>query len=295
MSDLLATIPYSTFPHVDLGFATIDTFGLTAALGVVIGMAIAIRHVARVAGVPAATVYLVGARIVLAGFAGARLTWVVTNLDLISSWGDVFAIQEGGLQFSGGFAGAIVVGALVLRKMSVEERWVIADGLGLGLTLGLALGRVGCLAVGEHFGSRSSFPLAVRYVGGELHEPLVGDQAVLPGTTFHQTALYELLFLVVLFVVFRAVARRNRPAGTLIGLFSVCYGSFRFLLDLLRVNDERLLGLTGAQYLMVVVVIGGAAVLRRSRPVRAAEEAPEAAVDVDVDRHREEGVPVGVS
>ena len=49
----------------------------------------------------------------------------------------------------------------------------------------LALGRVGCYSVGEHFGRVSDFFLATRYDGGEVREPTLGDTPLLPGTTFH--------------------------------------------------------------------------------------------------------------
>jgi len=46
-------------------------------------------------------------------------------------------------------------------------------------------------------------------------------------------------------------------AGVLMGVFCAWYGAWRFATDFLRVNDERLLGLTGAQLLMIAVVAGG--------------------------------------
>jgi len=257
-------IPYTTFPRLDLGITTMDTFGVLAALGVVVGLLVTVRYASRVGRIPASTVGVVGAKVVLAGFVGARLSWVLTNLDLLSSWRDVVAVGEGGLQFSGGFIGAVLTAVVILRRLPRAQRWALADGLALGLVPGLALGRVGCLAVGEHIGPRSSFPLALRYEGGALREPTIDGIAIVPGTSFHHTSLYELMFLSALCVVLWVVTRRRRSGGSLIGLVGVAYGTGRFLLDFLRVNDERLLGLTGAQYLMIAVAIVGAAVLCRT-------------------------------
>ena len=74
---------------------------------------------------------------------------------------------------------------------------------------------------------------------------------------FHQTALYELMYMVVLFVILvhrpvRAEAAA-RP-GIAMAIFSGFYGVARFASDSLRVNDETLLGLTGAQYLCLAML-----------------------------------------
>ena len=62
--------------------------------------------------------------------------------------------------------------------------------------IGLAIGRIGCYAVGEHFGRTTSFFLGVRYDGGPTREglepqfPTPADlQLNGVGTVFHQTAL----------------------------------------------------------------------------------------------------------
>ena len=54
--------------------------------------------------------------------------------------------------------------------------------------------------------------------------------------------------------------------AALIGVFAITYGAFRFLTDTLRVSDERVVGLTGAQFLMVLVVGAGGWILLRTRP-----------------------------
>jgi phosphatidylglycerol---prolipoprotein diacylglyceryl transferase len=106
---VLAAIPYTTFPTIDLGFVEIRTFGLMVALGVMLGALIASRIGERY-GVPADDTIALATRLVVAGVIGARLTWVLTHTDQIDSPVDVVAVWEGGLQFSGGFIAAIIVG-----------------------------------------------------------------------------------------------------------------------------------------------------------------------------------------
>ena len=228
---------------------------------------------------------------VLAGIIGSRLTWAATHTDQIDSPIDVIAIWEGGIQFSGGFICALIVGLPFFRRWSKLQRWRVLDGYALGLTLGLALGRVGCYSVGEHFGRVSDFFLATRYDGGEVREPTLGDTPLLPGTTFHNTALYEFLYLMVLFAVLGAVVlltrRKGRevPPGTIVGVFVLYYGITRWLSDSLRVNDERVAGMTGAQWMCLAMIPAGIWILWKVRPrlaaLAATTEETSAAADAD--------------
>lgn len=284
-----AAIPYTTFPVIEIGPVTVRTFGVMVAIGVALGTWLAARWGRRF-GMPVEYTYGLATRMVIAGVVGARLTWVVSHLDQIDTPLDVVATWKGGLQFSGGFTAAVVIGYPLLRRLPPPARWHVLDGCAYGLTIGLAVGRIGCYAVGEHFGRPTSFPLAVRYEGGTVREAALGDLPLRAGTVFHHTALYELLVLVALFGVLSLLRRRavGRP-GLLVGAFCVAYGVARFLIDGLRVNDERVLGLTGAQYLAIVTAVAGVWILlvvRRcgaSRTEAPRQERPRPAATGSVD------------
>jgi hypothetical protein len=78
--------------------------------------------------------------------------------------------------------------------------------------------------------------------------------------------------------------RKVRPGpGLAMGVFCLWYGVFRFASDSLRVNDERILGLTGAQYLCLVLLPTAAWILRRVRRVLAADVAAGMPVGLAVD------------
>jgi phosphatidylglycerol---prolipoprotein diacylglyceryl transferase len=264
---VLAAIPYTTFPEIELGPIQLRTFGLMVGAGVVLGAWLAARWGERW-GISADQTYSLATRMVIGGVIGSRLTWVLSHLDEVDSPIDVIAVWEGGLQFSGGFAAAVIIGYPIYRKFPLRQRWHSLDGYAYGLTIGLAIGRVGCYAVGEHFGRTTSFFLGVRYEGGDVREASLGATGLAEGTTFHHTALYELLYLLVLFGVLTVLRRRSqtRP-GLLIGTFCLVYGILRFASDSLRVNDERVLAMTGAQYLMILTAAAGVWILVRVRPL----------------------------
>lgn len=255
-----AAIPFRTFPDLPLGPLTLRTFGLMVAAGVLVGITLAARH-ARRRGVPPEDVVRLGTRVVVAGLVGARLAWVFSHLDRIEAPLDVVAVWKGGLSFTGGFLLAVVVAIWSMRRWEPERRWIVTDGMGFGLAVGLAFGRVGCIAVGEHLGGPTSFVLGWRYLGGTTRE---GPLQI--GVTYHSTAVYELLHLVVLAAVLWWVLDRARGApGVAIGVFAVWYGAARFLTDFLRVYDRTMLGLTGAQWACLALVVAGIWALGRAR------------------------------
>jgi phosphatidylglycerol:prolipoprotein diacylglycerol transferase len=279
---LVAAIPYTTFPTISLGPLDLRTFGFVVALGVLLGAWLAARY-GEEHGVPRDTTYGLAMRMVLVGVVGSRITWVLSHLDDLDSPLDAFAIWEGGLQFSGGFVFAVIAGYPVYRHWNRLTRWHSLDGYAYGLTIGLAIGRIACYSVGEHFGRLTSFALGVRYDGGSVRESSIGDVPLQEGMVFHHTALYELLYLLVLFVVLTWLlhVRKERPGpATAIGIFCLWYGVSRFASDSLRVNDERVLGLTGAQYLCLALLPTGIWILTRVRRLLAEDVAS--------------GMPVGV-
>ena len=275
MIGLLGVIPYTTFPTIELGPLHLRTFGFVVAIGVLLGAWLAARY-GEEYGIPRDTTYALAMRMVVAGVVGARITWALSHTDQIDSPLDVIAVWQGGLQFSGGFVFAVIAGYPVYRHWNRLTRWHSLDGYAYGLTIGLAIGRIACTSVGEHFGRLTSFPLAVRYDGGSVRETTLGDLPLQKGMVFHQTAIYELMYLLVLFVFLSWLMhlRKERPpAGTALGIFCLWYGVCRFASDSLRVNDERVLGLTGAQYLCLALLPTSVWILVRVRRLLAADVA----------------------
>lgn len=277
---MLAAIPYTTFPELPLG---LNTFGVMVALGVLVGARLAAGYAQRF-GVAREDTYRVAVVVVLAGVVGARLSWALAHTDQIDDPTDAFAAWDGGLSFAGGFVAAVLVGLPLFVRQGRAQRWHLVNGYAWGLTLAVAVGRVGSYAVGEHFGRTTELALGTRYDGGEVREVCLGgdpDRAcaggvpLREGLVFHNTALYEMGWLLALFLVMTLVVWRARRKGrevlpvTLVALFLLTYGVARFLTDTLRVNDERVLDMTGAQWLAIaMVVVGGFLWLRTRRSVR---------------------------
>jgi len=252
---------FHTFPEIHLGPLTLYTFGLCVALGVLVGAYATSRRNKRF-GISSDDTQATVMWLVLAGLVGARATWVATNWSQIKSPIDVIAVWEGGMQFSGGFVAALLVSPLVVRRLTVAgvPRLALLDSAALGLAFGEWIGRLGCIAVGEHLGGPTSFFLGWTYLGGTTREL---GYAV--GQTYHNTAIYEFLWLMPLIGLMLWLDRRRVAPGQLLGTFMVGYAACRFGTDFLRINDKTALGLTGAQYMCALVLPFGIWLLVRKR------------------------------
>ena len=67
------------------------------------------------------------------------------------------------------------------------------------------------------------------------------------GVGVHQTALYDMVFATVLFLILYGMSRQPRRLGILTLTFGAIYGLVRVVEDFLRV-DKRIFGLTGSQW-----------------------------------------------
>jgi phosphatidylglycerol:prolipoprotein diacylglycerol transferase len=260
----LASIPYRTFPSFSIGPITIRTFGVCVAIGIFLGVWCFQRY-ARDHDMDPELLSRLAVWVVLLGIVGSRLLFVVTRWsEFRDDVPSVFAVWEGGLQFSGAFLIAIVVIWWFARRHPELGGLRLSDGIVFGLAPGLAIGRLGCMAVGEHLGTQTSFFLGWKYLGGETRETVVGGI----GSVIHNTALYELLLLLPLIALLWWLERRRVPAGWLTVAFLLWYGTQRFLTDFLRAYDRTVGGLTGAQYLCLGMVIAGIALaIRRATQV----------------------------
>jgi prolipoprotein diacylglyceryltransferase len=173
------------------------------------------------------------------------------------------------------------------------------------MALGVTVGRIGDLIVGDHLGKTTHFFLGYRCpgYGVQTASPCAPTafSSRTPGAVVHQTALYDLFFagvlLTILLLFERRFRRRGAPPGAppfdgfLIMVFATGYGCARIVEDFLR-EDLRRFGLTGSQWVAIATVavsLFGLLVLRRTpkwgrwdeRPPdeRPAEEPPPPTLD----------------
>lgn len=141
---------------------------------------------------------------------------------------EIFRIWKGGMSFHGGLIGVIVAGWLYARSRKLPFFHVM-DLAAVISPFGLLMGRIGNFINAELWGAPSSLPWAMVFAN---------DPERLPR---HPSMLYE-AFLegLVMLVILWWFSSRPRPPMALSGLFLVLYGTFRGLVELVRVPDAHI-------------------------------------------------------
>ena len=258
---MLAAISWTVDTDRELFGIPIYPHGLLIAVGFLAGSWVLLRY-ARRDGMPTEPLVDGLSWVAVGSLVGTRGVWVLGNPTELDSPIEVLMLWHGGMTLYGGILGGLVAGVLYLRRHRLPVLRTL-DLAAPGLALGLVLGRVSDLIIGDHLGKPTGLPWGFRYVGD--NPP--GDAPAI-GAVVHPVALYDVVLVSILFVALVVFLRRPRAHGSAAALFAVWYATDRLLLDFLRTDPTRAFGLTGTQLSSVVVLVVtiGWLVLRRRRP-----------------------------
>ncbi|RLK51158.1 phosphatidylglycerol:prolipoprotein diacylglycerol transferase [Alkalispirillum mobile] len=162
-------------------------------------------------------------------------------------------LWEGGMSFHGGMLGVFIACWLFQRKVGCGF-FRMTDFVAPLIPPGLGFGRIGNFINGELWGAPSDLPWAMVY------PPLGPDPR-------HPSQLYQaLLEGLVLFAIVWWFSSRPRPAMAVSGVFLVGYGTFRFLVEFVRLPDAHIGYLafgwvTMGHVLTLPMILGGALLL----------------------------------
>lgn len=165
----------------------------------------------------------------------------------------LFKVWEGGMSFHGGLIGAICV-IFFFAKKTKKTFLDIGDFVAPLTPIGLMFGRFGNFINGELWGRVTDSKIGMLFptsANADFHFVLTHPDwnnlyhtlgGVLPR---HPSQLYEMILEgIVLFIILNLFIRKPRPVGSVSGLFLLCYGIFRFIVEFFRQPDEQL-GLFG--------------------------------------------------
>ena len=139
----------------------------------------------------------------------------------------LFRIWQGGMSFHGGLVGVLIAMWLYGRRTG-RTFFQVTDYIAPLVPVGLGAGRIGNFINGELWGRPTDLPWGMVF-------PFVDAQPR------HPSMLYEaLLEGLVLFVILWVYSRRPRPTMAVSGLFLLCYGVFRFLVEFVRQPDAQI-------------------------------------------------------
>jgi phosphatidylglycerol:prolipoprotein diacylglycerol transferase len=236
-------------PDLTVGVVSINTHDLFMGLALVIGLAV-FRAESRHQGVHDERIWVMVAGIVAGGAIGGRLSGVLqawvnedgTPLYLVWAFG--------GRSIIGGLMGAYI-GALIAKRL-VGYPHRTGNVFAPAVAIGLAVGRIGCFLT-EAPGRPTSVPWAV-HINPVAAASIPDCPGCVAGQGMHPSFLYEVVFLVGVFLVLRFWARdRVSVPGELFPLFLACYATFRFLVEFTRANPVVVAGLTWSQIVILIL------------------------------------------
>jgi phosphatidylglycerol---prolipoprotein diacylglyceryl transferase len=232
----------------------LPTYGVLAALGLIVGLMVTVR-LGRRSGIDPDQMWNLGIIAVLAGVVGSKLLLFVMDWDTYVRHFSFSNLQAGGV-FSGGLLLSILCCYLYARRVRMPKLKT-ADSFAPGIAIGHAIGRLGCFAAGCCYGKPTSLPWGVTFTN-----PLSYQLAGTPlNVRIHPTQIYEALAEGLIFVVLIMVFRRKSFDGQIAALYMFLYGIARYFLEFLRADPERGLMFGGVmtvtQFIAILLVIGG--------------------------------------
>jgi phosphatidylglycerol---prolipoprotein diacylglyceryl transferase len=235
----------------------LHTYGVLIAVGFLLAIVMTTRQAQREGTDPERLLDL-AFWLLVSGFAGARLLFVLTDLGyyvgecrgtgavrttLRVVWDCTRALQvwEGGLVWYGGFLAALGVGMWVLHRKRMKLLRT-ADLIMPSVPLGHFFGRLGCFAAGCCYGKPTGGALGVAFGPASLayHDLAELLPSGAPATmTLHPTQLYEALGELLVCFWLMWLGRRRRFDGQVLLAYLFVYPLLRTAVEVFRGDAAR--------------------------------------------------------
>jgi len=215
------------------------------------------------------------------GILGSKIYYLIENFDRVKADPMGMIFSGAGLVFLGGLMGGTLAVTFVIKKEKLT--WIkFADIVAPLLILGYAIGRIGCLLVGDDYGLPTDLPWGISFPDGlppstyavfQTYYPWVNLSGFEPGVlTVHPTQIYETLLGLGIFYYLYNKRMSVVIVGSLFFTYLIFAGSERFLIEFLRVNTKYAFGLSGSQLISLSMIGIGAWFL--THPVNVPQEEP---------------------
>jgi prolipoprotein diacylglyceryltransferase len=152
---------------------------------------------------------------------GSRLLGGLENLSLLRQTNNLLFYFYQNKTVVGGFLGGLF-GVEWIKKI-IGEKKSSGDLFVRPILLALIIGRIGCFSMGiyeETYGTPTTLPWGMN----------LGD-----GLSRHPVAIYEIIFLILLWIFIRRIERKGElRTGATFKIFMISYLLFRFILDFIK-------------------------------------------------------------
>tara|TARA_X000000368_G_scaffold208282_1_gene164466 strand:- start:1088 stop:1936 length:849 start_codon:yes stop_codon:yes gene_type:complete len=201
------------------------------------------------------------------GILGSKIYYLIENFERVKADPTGMIFSGAGLVFLGGLMGGTIGVTYVIKKNKLS--WIkFADIVAPLLILGYAVGRVGCLLVGDDYGLPTNVPWGIAFPNGlppstysvfQSYYPWVNLEGFSPGVLkVHPTQIYESVIGFGIFYYLYQKRSKVVIVGSLFFTYLIFAGAERFFIEFLRVNSKYLFGLSGSQLISLIMILIGA-------------------------------------
>ena len=182
------------------------------------------------------------------GVLGARIYYVIFNLEYYHSFADAVNIRAGGLAIHGGLIFGMITVLLVCRHKGINPLNML-DLLFASVALGQAIGRWGNFFNGEAHGGPTDLPWGI----------------IVDGQKVHPTFLYESIWCLILFFALSWFDKNKSTAhGQTTALYMIFYSLERFFVEALRTDSLMIGPFKQAQVISLLAIICGVILFKYS-------------------------------
>ena len=222
-----------------IGNFDVRWYGIFIALGILLGVGLSCKR-APLHKLTDDDVLDVFIWAIPAGVIGARVYYVLFNLDMYHSLGEMLNVRNGGLAIHGTLIFSIAAVLLVCRHKKISALNMLDLFMPM-MALAQAIGRWGNFFNGEAHGGPTDLPWGI----------------MVDGVKVHPTFLYESLWCLMLFILLSWLDKNRRSFnGQIICLYGILYSIERFMVESLRTDSLMIGPFKQAQVLSIAVIIG---------------------------------------
>jgi phosphatidylglycerol:prolipoprotein diacylglycerol transferase len=201
-----------------IGHFSIHVFGVTIALGILVGLWIMMKEAKR-KGLEADKILDLGIYTIIVSILGARLYYVIAfNLSYyIEHKKEIIMINNGGLSIQGALIAGTIFAIWYTGRKNIHF-WKVADAFAPGIIIGQAIGRIGC----DVFG----IPMERIYPWGVM----------VNSRLLHPAQLYEAVLDLALFMYLWRVRGKIKYNGEIFIKYIIGFSVIRAAVEFFRTN-----------------------------------------------------------
>lgn len=220
---------------IHFGSFTVYWYGIIIGVGLLLGLALAIREGKRL-GISSDTFTDLVLYALPISLITARIYYVSFEWDYYKNHPDeIIAIWNGGIAIHGALIGAVLTAVIFARKRQISF-WKLADIAAPSLILGQAIGRWGNFMNQEAHGG----PVSRSFLESLRLPDFIINQMYIEGVYYHPTFLYESVWNIIGFVILLALRKANLKRGELFLSYLTWYSIGRFFIEGLRTDSLML-------------------------------------------------------